>query len=231
MCIEVKTIKENYDYDFSRLLLTDDMTVEDRKMVNIEIENLATNLYNSIITNNKKNIIPILNNSYAVPIVGISKHFGFLNYKANFSKLSNEFAIYRNASGMISITADNLSKYKSDKILLINPDESLEHQRFTIAHELAHYLFDFNERRDSFYIDFYRTEDTYINKRERRASRFAAALLMPKDSFVERYHELQDEKKTKYEIVSQLAKNFIVSVKAIDLRITELTELGLLTNG
>lgn len=222
MCREVVEIKKKYNYDFSRLLIHDQ---KDCKTINLEIETIAENLLNNILKNDH-NIEHIKANNIAVPIVGISNHFGFKNFDGDFSNLSNNLSQYRNASGMIAINSDFKKIYDSDKILILNKNETLEHSRFTIAHELGHYLFDFNETTQYTYTDFYRTEEAYKDEKEKRASRFAAALLMPKESFINQYNQLKSL--TYYEIVNKLSEIFIVSTTAIDLRIKELKELNLL---
>jgi len=222
MCQEVIKIKEEYQYDFSGLLITDKNKANE---INNRIENIAENLLNDILKNDKS-IEYIKDNDIAVPIVGISNHFGFKNFDGDFSNLSNNLSQYRNASGMIAINSDFKKIYGSDKILILNKNETLEHSIFTIAHELGHYLFDFNETKQYTYTDFYRTEETYKDDKEKRASRFAASLLMPKKLFVEQYKKLKDL--TYYEKVDKLSEKFVVSTTAINLRIEELKELGLL---
>ena len=68
----------------------------------------------------------------------------------------------------------------------------------------------------------------YINDVERRASRFAAALLMPKDTFIERYNII--ENKNYYEKINILSDEFQVSSTAVNRRVQELKELGILND-
>lgn len=227
MCNEVKTIKQNYNYDFSRFLdINNDKNPKRLNILN-ELETLAENLVNTILDNDKS-IMRLKNNAVATPIVGISKHFGFQNYDMDFQGLSEKNEEYKNASGMIAISQKFKPIFKTDKVLLLNKTESSEHSRFTIAHELAHYLFDFNEQREFEYINFYRTEDNYIDDVEKRASRFAAALLMPKSIFKTQYNSLLDKKMSYYEIVTRLSEIFLAPTTAVDIRIKELRELGVI---
>ena len=215
MCEEVKRLKRAHNYDFSSLL------------IDLEKDSKADSITEQIIDNNM-DIERIRNYPYAQPIIAISKHFGFKNYESDFSILGNAMEAYRNSSGMIAIDGDLIEKYNTDKILIINKMDSAKHQRFTIAHELGHYIFDFNEMKEYKYYDFYRTEDIYINDVERRASRFAAALLMPKDTFIERYNII--ENKNYYEKINILSDEFQVSSTAVNRRVQELKELGILND-
>lgn len=224
MCEEVKRIKENYNYDFSSLLISSNDSSQNINEKNAKIEAIADELRKGIISTNT--IGPVPQSVYAQPIIGMSTHFGFLNVKGNFNNLQGENAQYRNASGMIAIDGSLIENYGTDKLIILNPKEKAGHRRFTIAHELGHYLFDFNEQQDIVYYDFYRKEEAYINDQEQRASRFAAALLMPKEIFENRYNELKTMNKTLYEIVNQLAKDFIVSTSAVRRRIEEIKELN-----
>lgn len=227
MCNEVKTIKQNYDYDFSIFLKINDDTYPERLTILNELEDLAENLVNDILDNDKS-IKRLKNNELATPIVGISKHFGFQNFDMDFQELSEKNNEYKNASGMIAISQKFKSIFNTDKILLLNKRESTEHSRFTIAHELAHYLFDFNEQTEFEYINFYRTEDNYIDDIERRASRFAAALLMPKSIFQAQYNECLINNMSYYEIVTRLSEIFLAPTTAVDIRIKELKVLGVI---
>ena len=224
MCVEVKRIKEEYQYDFSSLLINEKTGIEAKNKINTRLEEMAETLLNNILDNKNYKIEAIKDNAVAIPIIGISNHFGFLNYDTDFDSFAD--GKYKNASGLIIISNEMNEILGSDKVLLLSDKETLEHSRFTIAHELGHYLFDFNEKKDYQFINFYRTEDTFKNSKEIRASRFAAALLMPQGKFIEEYNKVKES--VYYDRVNILAKIFIVSPTAIDLRIKELKELNLI---
>jgi Zn-dependent peptidase ImmA (M78 family) len=67
--------------------------------------------------------------------------------------------------------------------ILINSSQSKTRKVFTIAHELGHYIL---HKKNKFRLDKYNYQiDSKEAKDETEANYFAAALLMPKDKFVE----------------------------------------------
>jgi Zn-dependent peptidase ImmA (M78 family) len=115
-----------------------------------------------------------------------------------------------------------------------NSSHSKVRRRFTIAHELGHYVLHNNNTTELFvdtsahYIpeNYSNIKIEYRNhlssegtvKKEQQANAFAAALLMPKKFLVEEiknhHFDLSDD-----ESISQLAKTFNVSMLAMSLRI------------
>ena len=91
-----------------------------------------------------------------------------------------------------------------------------------MAHELCHYIFDFD--RDSLepYYDGYDTARA-DEANEMRANTFAANLLMPEWLFQQKYSEYSDLKQ--YDKVLQLSEDFQVSPTAVKRRIDELKEV------
>lgn len=108
-----------------------------------------------------------------------------------------------------------------------NLQHSKGRQRFTVAHELGHYIMHRNTKKELFvdkdYIVKFRSNKKYSStelKQEKEANAFAAALLMPK-SFV--LTELSKEKIiTENDLIEVLAKRFEVSVPAMTYRIADL---------
>jgi len=109
-----------------------------------------------------------------------------------------------------------------------NPKDPKVRQRFTIAHEIGHYILHrpisniFFDQTSNFSIQF--RANSRISKdglKEREANVFAAALLMPKNLVVEatrnRKVDLSDEKSLR-----ELARLFDVSSTAMAIRITHL---------
>lgn len=64
-------------------------------------------------------------------------------------------------------------------MIIVNPEDSCERQRFTIAHELGHALFDESgmHERNTLLKEY--------RQKERRASQFAAGLIMPVEKVFE----------------------------------------------
>lgn len=106
-----------------------------------------------------------------------------------------------------------------------NPNDIEERRRFTIAHELGHYLLH-RDQMDMF-VDkaYYALRDKNSSKgeykMEREANAFAAALLMPRSLLVNEIKktnfDLADEKS-----LNQLARKFKVSTQAMSFRLANL---------
>lgn len=99
----------------------------------------------------------------------------------------------------------------------VNSDKRLGRQRFTACHELGHHLFDQASRVD---VDLYQPADVP----ERRANRFAAALLMPREG-VRRWLDGPDSSGPRVlsaEGVVHLARHFGLSYEATLYRLKDL---------
>jgi hypothetical protein len=114
-------------------------------------------------------------------------------------------------------------------IIGVNQNHSYNRKRFTIAHEIGHFLL---HKFDKIHVD--RTNIGFLIKNrdgrsaegedseEREANLFAAELLMPRQ-FIERdlakrqIHSLQDE-----EEIETLAKRYEVSTQALSFRLANL---------
>lgn len=147
-----------------------------------------------------------------IPIVAIMKS---LNFQVVAGELKDEI------SGIIGIDDDLAKNFKSSKVIAINNKDNVGHQRFTMAHELAHYLFDFDVSNQIIYYNTYNTfEDE--NEEERRANYFAANLLMPEKKFKKEFDNVVI-KNNLYVTVEKLSQIFQVSGEAVRRRISELS--------
>lgn len=103
--------------------------------------------------------------------------------------------------------------------IVVSNTESYGHQRWTVAHEIWHYLMHATEERTE--VDYY-PEDS-INyglddaSEEANANKFATELLMPETTFKVAYKET-----SRWRRKHKLALMFMVSQKAIKRRICEL---------
>jgi|UniRef100_A0A7C3SNF6 Zn-dependent peptidase ImmA (M78 family) len=93
-----------------------------------------------------------------------------------------------------------------NKEIVINSSDPIVRQRFSLAHELGHYFL--HDQSSS----FHKFDKEYIRK-EQEADLFAASLLMPL-FMLENYLYLP---------VEEIAKIFIVSRKAVELRLKVIT--------
>lgn len=165
------------------------------------------------------------------PINAAERLLEELNYK-NYApipivKILNElnFSVYasdvlpQNTSGYILIDPDLQEKFNTDRIIVVKRSDTLGRQRFTLAHEFAHYLFDFNENIPDRYLNAFDFDDSH-GESEIRPNQFAAAFLMPSGYFSKKYKELSNL--TEYDKVVELMNFFGVSRKSVLKRIEEL---------
>lgn len=153
----------------------------------------------------------------ATPIVKIVKQFGF---KAYSEKIED-----KNLSGDIFINGKTQEIYKHDKVIIVNDMDEKNHQRFVTAHELAHYLFDFlgnpeyADNSKQFNAAYYK--DKHDSDDEKRANRFAASILMPKDVFIKQYNIAKAVDSNNWFITMYLSRFFETSISSIERRILE----------
>jgi Zn-dependent peptidase ImmA (M78 family) len=109
-------------------------------------------------------------------------------------------------------------------IIMVNQDHVLNRQRFSIAHEIGHFLL---HRPTGIHVDkktYYRNSKSAerLDEIEIEANRFAAELLMPTNLVIreiERYSDLIDSND---DVISVLADSFKVSATAVGFRIQNL---------
>jgi len=150
-------------------------------------------------------------NEIPVPIRKIAERIG-LNI--------HPYDLGENISGVLVIE-------KEQGTIGINPLESSVRQRFTIAHELGHFILHKNNN-DSLFVDkdfkvLFRNQESTTGelKREQDANAFAAAILMPKNILKKKIDELSLDL-TDEDAVKSLAQMFDVSAIAMTYRIANL---------
>lgn len=151
--------------------------------------------------------------SKGVPIIEILTKFGFKIYQSDLEP--------EGMSAYIAVDPKLEEVYESNKITCVNLKDNIGHKRFALAHELAHYLFDFDENHKLYYYNTYFPNRENDNLEEKRANQFAANLLMPENIFrnkLKEYNELQ----SKPDIVNALGQYFRVSSTAVLRRFNEL---------
>jgi Zn-dependent peptidase ImmA (M78 family) len=160
-------------------------------------------------------VIKILNDSNAyrvpVPLATIAKHLGiFVKYEPYEGELS----------GMIATQGGHT-------VIGINSSQSKNRQRFTLAHEIGHYvLHNYNMHVDRSFVIRNRDSKSSmaIDPDEIEANRFAAELLMPKDLLESDLDEF-DVDIEDAGTIRHMAERYGVSEQAMTLR---LVNLGLL---
>ena len=111
----------------------------------------------------------------------------------------------------------NKDKKKKCWIMKINSLHHPHRQRFTIAHEIAHFIK--HSYQTSFFQDktFFRNSDS--NPLEREANQFAAELFMPHDSFHRFFKEQSPN-------IKNISEHFKVSSMAVQIRAKQLGYKG-----
>ena len=158
----------------------------------------------------------------------IREMFGLKETPTQIANILNKvgFKIYslemdETLSGRIGIANEFKEILGSKKILQINSKDNRGHQRFTMAHELGHYIFDYDGHNR--YANAYSlAEDDVNSPGEIRVNRFAASLLMPKNIFVDKYTARKTLGLDEVSICKSLAEEFEVSETAVSKRIVEL---------
>ena len=88
-----------------------------------------------------------------VPIIEILKALGFRIFEQEYKEEDREL------SGFIAIDNEYRNKFGTDKIISLNTADNQGHKRFTLAHEVSHYIFDFYPRVLASYSNPYITYD------------------------------------------------------------------------
>ena len=147
-----------------------------------------------------------------------------LNIDVNYSILKSDI------SGKI-----NYNVVDDKAIIYINSNEYELRQRFSLAHELSHYIYDINFSEDAEIEDNDQTlfRNDIINPIENRANKYAEKLLMPKELFVKETDKIKNnlfpDKDNNigipniYKLVEKLSDTFKVSKPAV---ITRLHSIG-----
>ena len=158
---------------------------------------------------------------FPVKVVELSKKLGFEIYRASFDD--------EQQSGLIVVDSslpENM-EVTSSKVVFLNRNDSTAHQRFTVAHELGHYIFDYREENTPTYCEAYITNDDpekESSEKERRVNRFAAELLMPRKAFVDMFNELKSHNPESFSLpdtITALKNYFDVPAKAVEIRLRE----------
>jgi len=114
-----------------------------------------------------------------------------------------------------------------------NPNQNEQRRRFTIAHELGHFVLHRNAESDTVFVDKdfivkYRSNKTYSElelRQEQEANAFAAALLMPKEFILDQITSPKLRNLSEQDVIPKLATIFNVSIPAMTFRLTNLNLL------
>lgn len=122
-------------------------------------------------------------------------------------------------SGQIIISDELREKFRTNKIIAVNKTHSPTRIRFTVAHELGHYIL--HAEGDKKYFALRESQVYQYSQREHEANVFASALLLPKES-VESYVNKFGRNRDRDSIIEYIAEVFHVSFFATKYRLINL---------
>lgn len=150
--------------------------------------------------------------SIPIKIIPIVKHYGFSVFRASMPDTE---------SGYIMVSNKTIEPFGSKKVIVYNFNHSKRRNRFTVAHELAHYIFHTKEE-----IYAHRDSSNSGNSRveEINANRFASALLMPKNEVLSFVKEVKNDFLTAIpsDYIYYVSEKFNVSESAAEIRLKKL---------
>lgn len=159
------------------------------------------------------------------------KDYGITEYPVEIVRVCNEnglkvFEEYLggNVSGLIVVDEKKWEKYDSNQFISVNLTDSAVRRRFTIAHELAHFVLHKNESKLYAHRDLNNDQGTRSSI-EQEANYFAANVLMPEELVKNRVEDLRSEVRGKipaFVLVKEVADDFAVSESAAEVRLRQL---------
>lgn len=153
-------------------------------------------------------------NTVPVDVVTVANTLGFAVGNASLTEDVDGFIVVKEGE-------KNIFGINTDKLIGINGLRSFAWKRFIVAHELGHYVLHYDEMADHG-IYAHRDHQKEKNAQENEADYFAANLLMPKETFAERYNALPDELGREQKAIL-LAAEFVVPKDAVMRRFEELS--------
>ena len=149
------------------------------------------------------------------------KEHNLFKAPVNIQNLAKKLGINIEAAKLESEISGFLVIKDQKAFIRYNESENKKRNRFTIAHELGHFILHSNQQ--PLFIDkanvMYRNPDSASGEltKEREANAFAAALLMPKRLISSELEKIKEGDK-----ISLLAKRFRVNPQAMSFRLSNL---------
>ena len=150
--------------------------------------------------------------SIPVEVVSMANLYGFEVY---------ELEMDSNTSGIIIIDTKPIKNFDSEKVIVVNSDHSKARKRFTIAHELGHYIL--RGKPTTCYA--HRDSSENYDSDEKDANSFASALLMPKEDIIRYANSEQEDlngEMIEFLLIAKVAKRYNVSQSAAEVRLKKL---------
>ncbi len=149
--------------------------------------------------------------AYPVRIVELCEKYDFSVLGLNLTP---------DVSGIIIAQDENIDKFNTNKLIAVNLADSAKRRRFTIAHELAHYILHRNNENEVFaHRDAGQTSSLEVE-----ANTFASAILMPEQLVYDSLSYLGDNWKKMPDSIlcKHIADDFVVSTQAARVRLEQL---------
>lgn len=157
-------------------------------------------------------------------VLGLLEQHGQTNPPVRIERIANDLGVELR-SGDLGDISGILVRQGDSAVIGTNGSQSAQRQRFTIAHELGHFLLHegiTNHIDRSYRVNFRSAESSQAtNVEEIEANYFAASILMPKHMLASQGAEEALDSDT---LVANLAKQYQVSRLAMSLRLANLYE-------
>ncbi len=149
--------------------------------------------------------------SIPVEVVAMASFYGFSVY---------ELEMDDKVSGMIIVGDQNLKDFDTDKVIVVNSNHAATRKRFTVAHELGHYIL--KNCPQNCYA--HRDSGEVYNPEEKDANSFASALLMPEEDIRRFANSFFDNTFGDVDlmIIPKVARRYNVSESAAEVRLKKL---------
>lgn len=152
-------------------------------------------------------------NTSPVKVTEICEHYGLKVFEAR---------LVPEVSGFIVVQNENFMHFGTGRLIVVNKEHPATRQRFTIAHELAHYILHRNGE------ELYAHRDAgHKGSIEREADTFAANILMPKKIVLDALTFISEDAPDMFKI-RYIAREFCVAEATAAIR---LSELGIIMGG
>lgn len=146
---------------------------------------------------------------YPVPIIGLCNKQGLKVY---------EEYLPEDVSGFIVVQNDNFAHYNTGRLIVANLLDSPKRRRFTIAHELAHYIL----HKGSDNTLYAHRDAGQRGEIETEANIFASYILMPDNLLEDALKTLGNAKALPPFILVEIISNeFAVSLEAAQIRLQQ----------
>lgn len=153
---------------------------------------------------------------YPVGIIGLCQKHDIQVFEERLPENVSGF-IVAGANHMPEDLFEDFSKYNADNLIVVNSSDSAQRRRFTIAHELAHYVLH-REEDEPLYAHRDAGQHSSI---ETEANLFASNILMPEELVKDALRDLG--KYIPFSIKVQcISRDFAVSTEAASIRLNQL---------